>query len=58
MPQIMTQGWVSQRDLTNQCDTCHWVLRQHKLGCCEFDRPEFPRAVHCPKFQDDKEGDE
>lgn len=55
MPKIMTQGWYSERDLTNQCANCYWVLIEHSLACCEFDKPCFPLAVHCEKFSKDGE---
>lgn len=50
-------GWCSERDLTHQCSLCFWVLRQHKLACCEFDRREFPHAAHCDKYQREKDAE-
>ena len=48
-------GWYSLRDITNQCSECFWLLTEHKMACCEFDRQEFPKANHCSKFQKDKD---
>ena len=51
MSNVQTFGWCSVRDLTNQCAGCDWLLIQHKLACCEFDKPGFPHAQHCEKFE-------
>lgn len=51
MPTVQTFGWCSTRDLTNQCGTpCHWVLVEHSMACCEFDREGFPHAQQCERF--------
>jgi hypothetical protein len=54
-PKTLTYGWCSERDVTNQCSRCFWVLKEHRLSCCEFNRPEFPAAQHCEKFSEDGE---
>lgn len=51
--ETQTQGWYSERDLTNQCSGCYWVLKEHRLACCEFAKAEFPRAQKCEKFEDE-----
>jgi hypothetical protein len=51
MSNVQTFGWCSVRDLTNQCAGCDWLLIQHKLACCEFDKPGFPHAQQCEKFE-------
>jgi hypothetical protein len=43
-------GWYSERDVTHQCATCYWVLKEHRLACCEFDLGAFPAATKCAKF--------
>ncbi len=52
-----TFGWVSERDIMNQCTKCFWVLREHKLACCEFNKPYFPNAQHCEHFSEDGKDD-
>ena len=51
----LTLGWFPERDLTHQCRECYWVLKEHRLACCEFDKPEFPRAQNCKQFEDEGE---
>jgi hypothetical protein len=46
-------GWVSERDLTHQCAACYWVLREHRLACCEFARGEFPCAQKCSQYSEE-----
>jgi hypothetical protein len=47
---LETQGWYSERDLTNQCSECYWVLKEHRLACCEYAKHEFPHATKCQQF--------
>lgn len=51
----LTLGWFPERDLTHQCRECYWVLKEHRLACCEFDKPEFPRAQSCKQFENEGE---
>jgi hypothetical protein len=46
-----TDGWTLIHDLRNQCAQCYWVLIQHQMGCCEFDRAGFPSATNCAGFR-------
>jgi hypothetical protein len=52
---MIDYGWVSERDIFGQCATCYWVLKEHRLGCCEFAKPQFPVAQHCDRFSEDGE---
>jgi hypothetical protein len=52
MPVQQTHGWCSVKGLTNQCAACNWILVQHGMACCEFDRPCFPAAMHCDHFEE------
>ena len=54
MSTVQTYGWVLPNELKNQCRKCHWVLIQRSLAACEFDKQEFPRAIHCLKFEETK----
>jgi hypothetical protein len=55
---LQTDGWRSERDVTNQCAECLWMVRERRLVACDYARPEFPSATHCPKFCEGTEGDE
>lgn len=57
MSTVQTFGWVLPNELKNQCRQCHWLLIERSLAACEFDKQEFPRAVHCQKFEGMKDGD-